>query len=67
MQDMSHTVIAPYRSHLVTDDMIDDYVNYRRAVAKNYPRHGAEPLFFHQWFDNLWQAAPVDLLVGRHD
>lgn len=67
MQDTSNAMTAPYRSHLVTDDMIDDYVNYRRGTANDCLRNGAEPLFFQQWFDNLWQAAPVDLLVGRHD
>jgi hypothetical protein len=67
MHDRSHTVTTPYRSFLVNDDMIDDYVEYRRTVASNAPRHGAEPLYFHQWFDNLWQAAPVDRLVGCHE
>jgi hypothetical protein len=64
MHAMSRTLTTPFRSYIVSDDMIDDYVHYRRTVARNCPIHGAEPLFFHQWFDNLWQATPIDQLVG---
>lgn len=57
-------MFAKTRALHVSDAMIDDYVQYRRRVSQE---HGAEPLYFQEWFDNLWQAQPVDLLLGHDD
>lgn len=48
-----------YRTRLVNDSMIDAYVLYRKTCHKASP-----PVFFDQWFDNLWQAEPVYTLIS---
>jgi len=58
-------MFAPTRAFFVTDSIIDDYVAYRRRAC--FDRTAATPLYFQEWFDNLWQAQPLDQLVGRHD
>lgn len=58
-------MFTPTRAFFVTDAVIDDYVAYRRRASRD-TTPGIQPLYFQQWFDNLWQAQPIDQLVG-HD
>lgn len=60
-------MFTPTRAFFVTDSIIDDYVAYRRRASGNASPQGARPLYFQEWFDNLWQAQPLDQLVGSHD
>lgn len=67
MHAMAYTTPAAARGFLVTDDVIEDYLHYRRQSATRDLPEGATPIYFHQWFDNLWQAEPIDRLVGADD
>lgn len=67
MHAMAHATHAAARGLLVSDSVIEDYLHYRRQAAIRDLPKGAAPIYFQQWFDNLWQAQPVDRLVGTHD
>jgi len=60
-------MFASTRALFVDDTILDDYIAYRRRVARNAASKEATPLYFQEWFDNLWQAQPLDVLVGSHD
>lgn len=60
-------MFTPTRAFFVTDSIIDDYVAYRRRVSASKTPEAPQPLYFQEWFDNLWQAQPLDQLVGSHD